>query len=131
VSRYKAILESIIESRPSGTKQRLAAALGTNRSFITQITSTAYATPIPAQHLDTIFAVCRFSPNQVEAFRRAYDSAKPPGHGSVKATAHHRIRNVLLPDLGDKHLNDAVDKLFDELARSLGAVIERVQGDPP
>ena len=35
---------------PSGTRQRLAAALGKNRSFVTQITSPAYATPIPARH---------------------------------------------------------------------------------
>ncbi len=39
---YKAILAQIIDDRPSGTRQRLAAALGKHRSFVTQITSPAY-----------------------------------------------------------------------------------------
>ena len=45
---------SVLEPRPSGTRQRLADALGKNRSFVTQITSPAYDTPIPARHLSTI-----------------------------------------------------------------------------
>ena len=45
------ILSAVIDQRPSGTRQRLADALGKNRSFVTQITSPAYSTPIPAKHL--------------------------------------------------------------------------------
>ena len=51
VQRYKTILQHVIDNRPSGTRQRLAGALGKNRSFISQITSPAYATPIPARHV--------------------------------------------------------------------------------
>ncbi len=42
---YKSILAQIIDNRPSGTRQRLATALGKHRSFVTQITSPTYATP--------------------------------------------------------------------------------------
>ena len=42
---YKTILAQIIDNRPSGTRQRLAAALGKHRSFVTQVTSPAYSTP--------------------------------------------------------------------------------------
>ena len=51
IRAYKPILASIIDRRPSGTRQRLADELGKNRSFVTQITSPTYSTPIPAKHL--------------------------------------------------------------------------------
>ena len=62
VTAYKTLLASIIDRRPSGTRQRLADALAKNRSFVTQITNPAYATPVPASHLDVIFEICHFSP---------------------------------------------------------------------
>ena len=52
VARYKGVLQQVLEARPSGTRQRIAAALGKNRSFVSQIANPAYATPIPARHLD-------------------------------------------------------------------------------
>ena len=45
------ILQDVLDRRPSGMRQRLAEALGKNRSFISQISNPAYPTPIPAQHL--------------------------------------------------------------------------------
>ncbi|MGO7624061.1 hypothetical protein ACC687_38795, partial [Rhizobium ruizarguesonis] len=47
---YKSILAQIIDNRPSGTRQRLSTALGKHLSFVTQITSPTYATPLPARH---------------------------------------------------------------------------------
>src|ERR1700682_6195338 len=61
VAEYKRRLQRVLENRPSGTRQRLATALGTNRSFISQLANPAYAMPIPLQHLDAIFEVCHFS----------------------------------------------------------------------
>ena len=79
-----ACLRTVIDLRPSGTRQRLAAALGKNRSFISQITNPAYLTPIPAQHLDTLFEICHFSPDEKRRFIEAYTCAhpEPPGAGS-------------------------------------------------
>ena len=51
VAAYKAVLKRIIDTRPSGTRHRLAIALGKNRSFISQIANPVYAVPIPVQHL--------------------------------------------------------------------------------
>ena len=56
---YKSILAQIIDNRPSGTRQRLATELGKHRSFVTQITSPTYATPLPARHLATPSATIR------------------------------------------------------------------------
>src|SRR6185295_14451458 len=77
VARYKEILQRVMETRPSGTRQRLAGALGKNRSFISQITNPAYATPIPARHLETIFEICHFSPDDRAAFTEVYSRAHP------------------------------------------------------
>ncbi len=48
ISAYKRIFQDVLDRRPSGMRQRLAEALGKNRSFITQIANPAYQTPIPA-----------------------------------------------------------------------------------
>ncbi len=49
VADYKVILRRVLDNRPSGTRLKLAAALGKNRSFVTQITNPAYLVPIPAK----------------------------------------------------------------------------------
>jgi hypothetical protein len=61
IAAYKRILQDVLNRRPSGMRQRLAEALGKNRSFITQISNPAYQTPIPVQHLHRIIEICHFS----------------------------------------------------------------------
>ena len=77
VADYKRLLQAVIEQRPSGTRQRLATALGTTRSFISQIANPLYPLPVPGQHLETIFEVCRFS--------QADRGLREPGHGAPDA----------------------------------------------
>ena len=119
VAAYKSILQAVIDNRPSGTRQRLAAALGKNRSFVSQITNPAYATPVPAQHLETIFAICHFSPAEREAFLHAYRRAHP---GRLEVVQQERpLRHIVVefPDFGDAQRNRAADELFAELAKRL------------
>ena len=52
--RLQGILRDVLDRRPPGMRQRLAEALGKNRSFISQIANPNYQTPIPAQHIDRI-----------------------------------------------------------------------------
>lgn len=61
IKTYKELLTKLIAKRPSGTRQSLADALGKHRSFVTQITSISYGTPVLARHLPTIFTGCHFS----------------------------------------------------------------------
>ena len=61
VQDYKRVLQRVLENRPSGTRQLLATALGTNRSFVSQMANPAYPMPVPYQHLETIFQVCHFA----------------------------------------------------------------------
>ena len=105
VARYKAILQRVIDNRPSGTRQRLAAMIGKNRSFVSQITSPAYATPIPARHVETIFEVCHFSPEDRAAFLKAYGEAHPRRLSAERGERRVRPHTIYLPDLGDETRN--------------------------
>src|SRR5581483_440493 len=93
VADYKNILRRVLENRPSGTRQRLAAALGKNRSFISQITNPSYAVPIPGPHLSTIFDICHFSLNDRRAFLEAYGRAHPR-RKEIPGDHPHRMRAI-------------------------------------
>jgi hypothetical protein len=128
VAAYKRMLAQIIDKRPSGTRQRLATALAKNRSFVSQITNPAYATPIPASHLGQIFEVCHFSVAEHQTFMRLYAEAHPR-----KMLAEARPRptlSVTLPDLGsetrNRKLHGLVSSFVREIARLMDA--EREEG---
>ena len=119
VADYKRLLQTICDNRPSGTRGRLAVALGTNRSFVSQLVSPAYAMPIPAQHLETIFEVCHFSPADRAAFLAIYDSAHPGRRETGEETAGTRVVSLTVPDLGNARRNQAVDALIAEYGRQV------------
>jgi hypothetical protein len=125
---YKKILLSVIENRPSGTRQRLAEALGKNRSFISQIVNASYPTPIPAQHLETIFSICHFAPLEREAFLSAYREAHPGKFENMRTSRQTRKIVVELPDLGNPTLNRRVDDTIHMLARSIGSLTASSSG---
>jgi hypothetical protein len=120
---YKQILRTVVDNRPSGTRQRLAEAIGKNRSFISQIISPSYATPIPVQHLETIFHICHFAPQEREAFLEAYRAAHPGRLEVVDAAQPMRQLVVDLPDFGDADLNARADHLITSLARGIATLI--------
>jgi hypothetical protein len=119
VADYKRLLQAVCDNRPSGTRGRLAVALGTNRSFVSQLVNPVYAMPIPAQHLETIFEVCHFSPPERTAFLGAYDRAHPGRRGTGEPAAGIRVINLTVPDLGSARRNQAVDAMIAEYARHL------------
>lgn len=121
VINYKTILADILDNRPSGTRQRLATALGKHRSFVTQVTSPAYETPLPARHLPTIFRVCHFSPAEQERFLGAYQSAHPgrlPDPGGEKL----RSLTLMVPDFGDAKKNQFFDDAVTEFVRKMASL---------
>ncbi len=128
VAGYKRLLQTVCDNRPSGTRGRLAAALGTNRSFVSQLANPAYAMPIPAQHLPAIFEVCRFSPSERVAFLDAYDRAHPGRRDSGEGEAPSRTVTLRMPDLGDARRNQAVDDMLAEHARQLVRLMTILDG---
>lgn len=127
VERYKAILRNVLDSRPSGTRQRLATALGKNRSFISQISNPVYAVPIPAQHVETIFEVCHFAPKERKLFLAAYARAHRGRLGANLPTTRTRTLALTVPDLGDPARNAALDELLVDVARRIARTFEEPQ----
>jgi molybdate-binding protein len=103
VRHYKELLRRVLDSRPSGTRQRLAEALGTNRSFVSQISSSTYKVPIPTHHIDAAH------PNQRE---RADDGA---GRRTIQVT---------VPDLGSARANRLVDEAVRDMARNIIRIVQ-------
>ena len=127
VSAYKTLLAEIIARRPSGTRQRLAAALAKNRSFISQITNPNYSTPIPANHLDAIFAVCHFSAGEQRGFTGLYALAHPKRNlGEVGGRATLAVQ---LPDLGDETRNRKLHSLVSGFVRQIVKLIDEDRGE--
>ena len=118
IATYKGLLRRALDNRPSGTRLKLAAALGTNRSFISQITNPGYPIPIPAQHLDVIFEVCHLAPAERSEFLEAYHAAHPGRAASLDRQPRTRSLAVSVPDLGDERRNQALERaILDLVAR--------------
>ena len=127
VADYKNILRRVLENRPSGTRQRLSAALGKNRSFISQIANPAYPVPIPVQHLETMFELCHFSQDDRRDFLAAYRRAHPRRFALVHAVPRTRIVSLAVPDLGDAKRNRAVDAMIADFVRRLRKFVDDIE----
>jgi hypothetical protein len=125
VGAYKKVLREVLERRPSGMRQRLAEALGTTRSFVSQITNPSYATPIPAQYIATVFEICHFSEGERSRFLAAYRKAHPRRGGSLDAPVEaERTLSVTVPDLGSDALNAEFDSLVLEAVQRMRRLVD-------
>lgn len=125
VADYKTILQRVLEARPSGTRQRIAVALSKNRSFVTQITSPAYDTPIPARHVDLVLEICHFSPADRQAFLQAYARAHPSRQIAPPGPMRLRAHTIYLPDLGAAERNREMDQLVADFIQKLTELVAR------
>lgn len=123
VDAYKQVLQQVLDRRPSGMRQRLAEALGKNRSFITQISNPIYSTPIPAQHLDHIFEICHFTAQEKEQFLTAYREAHPRRLLLLKGHERTRKLTLTLPDFDDDRKNRKLDAIVAEFAERLAKLL--------
>jgi hypothetical protein len=124
IAAYKRILQDVLNRRPSGMRQRLAEALGKNRSFITQISNPTYQTPIPVQHLHRIIDICHFSPQEREQFLHAYHQAHPRRLLMLQEREKSRRVTIMLPDLGNDRKNRRLDALVSEFADKIARLLE-------
>lgn len=123
VADYKQVLNTVLESRPSGMRQRLAEAIGKNRSFVSQISNPAYQVPIPARHVAIIFEICHFSPHQRALFLEAYSRAHPGRLGLTIEGPHARKITLTLPDLGSAARNQQLETLIFDFVHRLVLLI--------
>ena len=128
IRAYKLVLQDVLNQRPSGSRQRLAAALGKHRSFVTQMTSPAYATPIPQRHLATVFAVCHFTPEERDAFLAAYRKAHRGRLELAEVAPKTRHLSLLVPDLGEA-ANTEFDHAVGEFVTRMAGLMKKPGGD--
>ncbi len=119
IAAYKAILQEVLERRPSGTRLKLAQALGKARSFISQIANPAYPVPIPAQHLPAIFETCHFSAAEKQRFLISYKGAHPRRLVSIGEGTKHRTIHIVVPDFGDTARNQEFQDMVQDFANKL------------
>jgi hypothetical protein len=129
VAAYKLILRRVLDNRPSGTRHRLAKALGKNRSFISLLANPAYSTPAPAQHLAIIFELCHFSKSERADFLAAYVLAHPRRTHVARPAPRMRKITLVVPDLHDAERNALVDRMVADLARHIELLTENTS--PP
>jgi len=123
IEAYKTILRNILDRRPSGTRQRLATALGKNRSFVSQISQPNYPAPIPAPHLEIIFEICHFSPADKRAFLDAFARAHPNRLKQARSGPSLRALKLEVIDFGSAEQNREFDELVRETVRRLARMI--------
>jgi hypothetical protein len=126
VEAYKTLLRNVLDRRPSGTRQRLANALGKNRSFVSQISNPAYPVPIPAPHIEIIFEICHFSPAERQTFLDAFRHAHPGRIKPRRGAQALRTLNLEVVDFGEATVNREFDDLVRETARRLSRLMRGV-----
>lgn len=128
VRAYKRLLQGYIDRRPSGTRQKIALALGKHKSFVSQITNPAYPAPVPARHLGTIFEICHLSPEERASFLAAYRAAHPRRSQAMALDAGQEDDHVIqirVPNLGDPRLQREVEETIRHTASRIIALLAR------
>jgi hypothetical protein len=128
VAAYKQILRACLDRRPSGTRQKIALALGKHKSFVSQITNPAYPAPVPARHLGTIFDLCHFSPEERATFMAAYRAAHRRRSQGVRAAAigpEEHVIQIGLPALADPRLQRELEEAIRQMANRMIALAAR------
>jgi hypothetical protein len=130
IAEYKALLRLYIDRRPSGTRQKLAEAFGTHKSFISQVTNPAYRVPLPAQHIPALFKVCHFSPEEQRVFMEIYARAHPGQFGAIEELAHFEegVLRIPLPQFSDPERRREVEQLIRDFAERVIALMQEAEG---
>lgn len=118
LAAYKTLLRHLIDRRPSGTRQRMAEAFGTHKSFISQITNPNYRVPLPAQHIPALFDVCHFSEEERERFLKLYTRAHPNQVLAIEGLAgiERDVIHIVLPVFQDLALRRDVESAIRSVA---------------
>ena len=128
IAAYKTTLRQLIDQRPSGIRRRIAEVTGTHKSFISQITNPSDATPVPARHIATIFAVCHLSPEEQRTFLEQYRCAHPgpPETTGLRNTPQRPTRtlHIQVPIIADEKKQKALESLIRDTARRLCDLVE-------
>jgi len=128
IAAYKTILRDCIDRRPAGLRARIATALGKHKSFVSQLTNPIYPMPVPARHVETIFEICHFSPEERRTFLKAYARAHPEKAPDAlqdgASPAGRKTISLEIPALGDPRKQRALEALLREFAERLAGLFD-------
>lgn len=125
IAAYKGILRDYIEQRPSGLRQKIAEALGTHKSFVSQITNPADPTPIPARHLEAIIDICHLANTDRTRFLAVYNAAHPRRATRwSEGQRHYKTLHIRVPVIADAGKQEALEDLIRDTVRRLCALLE-------
>jgi hypothetical protein len=129
IMEYKALLREYIDRRPSGTRQKLAEAFGTHKSFISQIINPNYRVPLPAQHIPALFKVCHLNPHEQRAFLEVYARAHPGQYGAIEdlAAFEKDVVRIPLPHFKDPDRRQQVEQLIRDFAERVIALLQEAE----
>ncbi len=127
VAVYKSLLRDMVNKRPSGTRQKIAQAIGKHKSFVSQITNPNYAMPVPAKHLGTILDLCHCSSeerrNLLDAYTRAHPSRALPSH--PHAVDETVTISVSVPLLSNRQRQNDLAAIVRRFAADVGALARK------
>ncbi|OWJ63736.1 hypothetical protein [Inquilinus limosus] len=107
---------------------RLARALGTHKSFLSQITNPDDPTPIPVRHLPQLFDLCHFTRDEQNFFMSAYKAAHPRHAGAMAARTATRAGRtktlkIEIPVVDDPARQRAIEAFVQEFAKKLTGLL--------
>jgi hypothetical protein len=125
IRAYKRILHEALNARPVGVRLRIAGAIGTNKSFVSQITNPRYKTPLPGKYVDPLLDAVQPTRTERERFLELYRAAHPVADqpAVVPLAPGDRVLRIELPRLGSKTLEQRVDALVLDLARQVNDLV--------
>lgn len=129
VAAYKSFMRDVLDRRPSGTRQKLAEAFGTHKSFVSQVTNPTYRVPLPAQHVPALFRVCRFSPDEQKHFLELYAKAHPTQSRSIDelAAIDADVLHIPLPKSLPARQRAELEDLLREFAERVVALMQNAK----
>ena len=129
VAAYKELLRGYLEKRPSGLRKRMSDAIGTNRSFVSQITNPKYSVPIPSHYVHKLIAVCHLSAAERDEFLAAYLAAHP---GQAELLDNNAMADEITIDLSavrDEGQRSLIKQALKAMAESLIALASGKSGN--
>jgi hypothetical protein len=129
IAEYKALLREYIDRRPSGTRQKLAEAFGTHKSFISQITNPNYRVPLPVQHIPALFKVCRLNAQEQRTFLEVYARAHPGQYGAIEdlASVEKDVVRIPLPHFENPALREQVEQLVKDFSERVVTLVKEAE----
>lgn len=126
VAVYKSLLRDIVNRRPSGTRQKIAAAIGKHKSFVSQITNPNYAMPVPAKHLGAILDLCHCSSRERKQLLDAYARAHPARVMPEQQSGDDGVTiSIRLPALRDRRRQTELASVVRRFAAEVGALARK------